>query len=216
MESPYYAKPDTFEGDMHRRFIGGMWEEIGGLQFDFMVAQGLKPHHRLIDVACGSLRGGVRFIDYLDPFHYFGVDINAALIRAGIDRELTPQAQAKIDARSFRVSDDFDFGFEGPPFDFGVSISLFTHLSQNNIRLCLHNLRPKFEGGKFFATFFTTEQDDVTQAEEQLDGVTTYHHKNPFHYHVSHIAQMAEECGWQFEWIGDFDHPRNQKMALFF
>src|SRR5262245_17052197 len=71
----------------HRDFVGGLWDEIGRLQFDFLVAHGLKPEHKLVDVGCGALRGGVHFIRYLKPGHYFGLDLNASLIKAG-EREL--------------------------------------------------------------------------------------------------------------------------------
>lgn len=66
----------------HRSFIGGMWDELGDLQFEFMKEQGLKPHHRLGDVGCGALRGGVKFIPYLDAGNYYGLDINASCIDA--------------------------------------------------------------------------------------------------------------------------------------
>jgi hypothetical protein len=66
----------TSEGQplWHRKAVGGLWDEIGRLQFDYFVSQGLVPHHRLLDLGCGSLRGGVHFIAYLDPDRYSGVD----------------------------------------------------------------------------------------------------------------------------------------------
>ena len=42
----------------HRGVVGGMWDEIGKLQFEFMVKQGLKSEHKFLDIGCGSLRGG--------------------------------------------------------------------------------------------------------------------------------------------------------------
>src|SRR4051794_24004227 len=50
----------AIEKGAHRRRVGGRWQELGSLQLDFMVAQGLQPQHRLLDVGCGALRGGVR------------------------------------------------------------------------------------------------------------------------------------------------------------
>jgi len=50
----------------HRGFVGGMWDEIGQLQFEYMRSKGLSPEARFIDVACGSLRGGRLFIPYLN------------------------------------------------------------------------------------------------------------------------------------------------------
>ena len=62
--------------DARREFVGGLWEEIGELQFQFMVAQGLRPEHRLVDIGCGALRGGLHFVRYLDRGHYYGLDLN--------------------------------------------------------------------------------------------------------------------------------------------
>ena len=61
---------DTIFRHGHRLFVGGvddfLWTRIGELQFDFLRAQGLRPNHVLFDIACGALRGGVHFINYLD------------------------------------------------------------------------------------------------------------------------------------------------------
>ena len=56
----------------HREMIGGLWDEMGQLQFDFMCARGLLPEHRLLDLGCGALRGGVHFARYLQPGKYYG------------------------------------------------------------------------------------------------------------------------------------------------
>ena len=39
--------------------IGGLWDQMGQHQFDFLKKKGLKPQHKLLDIGCGSLRGGV-------------------------------------------------------------------------------------------------------------------------------------------------------------
>jgi len=72
----------------HRSFIGGMWNEIGTLQFEYLKSKGLKPAHKLLDVGCGSLRGGVHFVSYLNSHNYYGFDLNASLIEAGINIEI--------------------------------------------------------------------------------------------------------------------------------
>lgn len=57
--------------------IGGMWEEIGQLQIDFLKSEGLLPAHRLLDIGCGTLRGGRHFIGYLDAGRYTGTELSA-------------------------------------------------------------------------------------------------------------------------------------------
>src|ERR1700682_2262588 len=71
----------------HRDLVGGLWEEIGTLQFEYLKGRGLRPSHRLLDLGCGALRGGLHFIRYLSAGNYYGIDVNASLIEAG-KREL--------------------------------------------------------------------------------------------------------------------------------
>jgi len=58
----------------HRQYIGGNWEEIGSLQFDFLLSRGLQPDSYLLDIACGSLRLSVKAIPYLEESHYLGIE----------------------------------------------------------------------------------------------------------------------------------------------
>src|SRR6476620_10345865 len=74
---PQVLPPHGVEGIRqlgHRDYVGGLWDEIGQLQFDFLVSNGLKPQHYLLDIACGSLRAGIHFIPYLETGHYLGID----------------------------------------------------------------------------------------------------------------------------------------------
>ncbi len=138
----------------HRRYVGGLWEELGKLQVDFLAEQGLRPHHQFIDVGCGSLRAGRLLVDYLEPRHYYGIDINVDVMKAGYDHELTDEQRSRLPLVNLRCTDRFDADF-GHPFDMAIAQSVFTHLSLNNIRLCLFRLAKVMKpGAKFFATFF--------------------------------------------------------------
>jgi hypothetical protein len=48
----------------HRAYVGGLWEEIGRLQFEFLLRQSLAPSDCFLDIAGGSLRGGVHSINF--------------------------------------------------------------------------------------------------------------------------------------------------------
>src|SRR6478752_254837 len=80
-----------------RSTVGGHWDEIGRLQFEFLVAEGLEPRHAFLDLGCGVLRGGVHFVRYLDPGNYYGIDISSAMID-GARRELADADLANRDA----------------------------------------------------------------------------------------------------------------------
>ena len=215
-EDPAFIRARLEAGE-HRAVIGGRWDEIGRLQFDAAVARGLKPHHRLLDVGCGSLRGGVHFIPYLDPGHYYGFDANRSLIEAGLAQELSDDQRARVPEANFATGDDFGFDFGPARFDMALAVSLFTHLPQNKIELCLARLRPwMVPGGDFLATVFEApEGADPAAPLAQGDGIHTHAWRDPFHYTRAQVRAMAERTGWGVDWIGDFGHPRAQKLVRF-
>jgi hypothetical protein len=59
MLSRYYDKT-AIEAEVaagrHRESVGGLWDEIGELQADFLMSRGLRPHHRLLDIGCGRAK----------------------------------------------------------------------------------------------------------------------------------------------------------------
>ena len=107
-------------------YVGGLWEEAGAAQFEFLCSQGLKPHHYLLDIACGSLRGGTKFIPFLDAGHYMGVDQEEMLIRLGVEKELGPKLYTEKKPQLL-VSDSFEFDKLDHSPHYALAISLFTH-----------------------------------------------------------------------------------------
>jgi len=94
----------------HREIVGGLWHEIGRLQYQFLIDQGLQPSHTLLDVGCGSLRGGVYLIRYLEAGNDIGVDINQSLLDAGFDIELKQSGlQYKIPRDHLLCLAEFEF-----------------------------------------------------------------------------------------------------------
>ena len=73
MDNKYYDESyiqEQLRLGKHRQVVGGMWDEIGALQLEFLQGRGLQPDDLLLDVGCGSLRGGVKFVEYLNPVRY--------------------------------------------------------------------------------------------------------------------------------------------------
>lgn len=54
-------------------------------QIDFLKQHGLEPHHRLIDIGCGTLRGGIPLIRLLDKGHYTGIEVREDVLELGRD-----------------------------------------------------------------------------------------------------------------------------------
>jgi SAM-dependent methyltransferase len=202
----------------HRALVGGLWDEIGALQLDFLRAHRLTPQSRLFDIGCGSLRLGLRAVDYLEAGHYFGTDINASLLAAGYEKEIVPAGLApKLPRENLIV--DADFTFAGLPrnLDFAIAQSVFTHLPLNHMRLCLANLAAHLDGPcQFFLTVFIAPDGALSKPfTHEPGGVTTYPHRDPYHHSVADLHHVAAGLPWRVEYIGEWNHPRNQKMVLY-
>ena len=182
--------------------IGGRWDEIGKLQFDFLVGRGLARGQRMLDIGCGTLRGGLHFIEHLGPGGYTGIDISPAAIEV---------AQASVVERGFadreprlHVTDDLKFGlFEDASFDAVLAQSVFTHLPDEYIDECLAHigrvLRPD---GAFWFTFKVADQ-------ARSDGYKEFW--QPFSFY----EQTAAKHGLDVELMTteDYPHPRGQRMV---
>ncbi len=203
----------------HRRLVGGLWDVVGPLQHRFLVDAGLRPEHHLLDVGCGSLRGGVHYVRYLEPGHYCGIDASAELLEAGRG-EL---AAAGLADRGAELAHDasFDVGRFGREFDCAVAVSLFTHLPLNSIMRCLLRvqdvLRP---GAAFHATIFenprgTRNLDELVHPFEGRRPLRSFPDADPYHYGRDALEWLCEGSALELRSIEDWGHPRGQRMATF-
>jgi SAM-dependent methyltransferase len=191
----------------HREYVGGAWEEIGRLQFDYLVSRGLLPHHYFCDVACGSLRAGVHFIRYLEKGHYLGIEKERLLISEGIAKEL---GEELYDSKLPQLVVSSEFAFDEFPnhADFALAQSLFTHLPPSHIEKCFTNLRKWIAPrGVFYATFFET-------VEERDNPIVPHDHLG-FHYTKRQMEKFGECCGWKAEYIGNWNHPRGSVIVKY-
>lgn len=120
-------------------------------------------------------------------------------------------------AAHLAVSDRFELDRFGTHFDYGIAVSLFTHLTMNHIIHCLVQVRRSLAGGgKFFATFFEAPTSGHLKPLVHEPGcITTRFDQDPFHYSVRDMQAMAELASLSVQYIGDWGHPRSQKMLLF-
>jgi cyclopropane fatty-acyl-phospholipid synthase-like methyltransferase len=200
----------------HRAVVGGLWDQLGLLQFQMMQAQGLRPAHRLLDIGCGALRGGRYFIPFLEPFHYFGTDLNRTLIDAGLDHELGAEQRLRLGPQNLMAIADFSFPDDLPQMDFALAFSLFTHLSDNKIALCLENLRPRMaKQGALLATVFRNDTAPRAQPVKHPGGITTWSWQDPYHQSHKQLSHIADQTGWRLDLIRDFNHPRHQQLCRF-
>lgn len=195
----------------HRRHVGGLWDEMGELQLNFLKEAGLRPNHTFLDVGCGCLRAGRYLVDYLDTNNYYGIDVNATLIEQGYKEEFTDALRARLLPRNLLATDRFNIDFD-QTFDFAIAQSVFTHIHLNNMKLCLHRVAKAMKpGGSFFVTFF--EMDPSAEIDE-MQGKKFYE-RNLYYYKKSDMEWVADPAQWNFTYIGNWNHPRNQRMVKY-
>ena len=207
--------PAEIETREHRNLVGGLWEELGTLQFNFLKDHGLQPHHQLVDVGCGALRGGLHFIRYLDAGHYYGIDINASLIEAG-KRELD-QEQLGCKSPHLLVNDKFELGSFATTFDCAIAVSVFTHLPMNHIVRCLAEVRKSLRAeAHFYASYFEAPARAwLEPLQHSPGGIVTNYDADPYHYSFAEFESLAAIAQMKVERIGAWGHPRDQRMLSF-
>jgi len=207
--------PAEIRKGLHRKFIGGRWDTHGQTQLAFLTSHGLRPEHTFLDVGCGCLRAGRHLIDYLEPNNYYGVDANRSLVQAGYDVELTDMQRRRVPASHLRANERFDGDF-GVKFDFAIAQSVFSHVTLNQIRLCLFRMAKVMRpGGTFFATFFERPSDTPIDAIFRPGKRPFFSEQDLFWYFREDFTWAASFSPWSVTYIGDWGHPAGQRMLQF-
>ena len=60
-----------------------LWEMKQKFQINFLKENGLKPEDKLVDIGCGTLRGGIPLIEYLNEGNYCGLEVRADVLNEG-------------------------------------------------------------------------------------------------------------------------------------
>lgn len=191
----------------HRAYVGGLWEEMGQLQFQFLVNQGLTPDTTVVDIACGSLRAGRLLVPYLDKGCYLGIEKEESLIKKGIEDELGMEL-FNLKEPELVVSSDFEFSRFTRKAEMGIAQSLYTHLPPPIIKLCMRRLSEWAQKDfVLYATYF--------QSDRQVRNASEPHDHDTFRYTVDEMRLFGGENGFEFEYIGDWKHPRKQVMVKY-
>ena len=195
-------------GDSHYRAYVGPPEDydlIAAMTFNLLTTLGLRQHHSLLDVGCGSLRIGRVLIPYLNHGKYFGVEPNEWLVREGIKRELG-EALLEIKRPTFFFSDSPDaIAQANTSFDFVLAQSIFSHCGLDLIKNWISAIsRSLAQNGALIATFLIGEKDSPKMGWIYPDCVN---------YRPATLKQAAADANLRFQ-ILDWKHPR-QTWVLF-
>jgi len=125
-------------------------------QFEFLKQQGLQPHHYLHDIGCGTLRGGIPLIDYLEEGHYYGTEVRANVLEEG--RKELDEAKLTHKTPVLVATKDFDVGDE-TKFDFLWAFSVLIHLTDELLDACFEKASEQLKNdGVFYANVNLAER----------------------------------------------------------
>ena len=233
-----FDKNETHQVEDFKQEIGGSWDLIGNLGFEF-IKDKLDPSDSMIDIACGSLRIGRFIIDYLEPGNYMGIEMQEELLNSAI-YDVIGLKKYKEKRPKLLVDGDFnfkDFKQHWPYFKkpkIGLAQSLFTHLNFEDIKICLNKLKEIVDKDFIlYATFHSAQGGWHTHkfSENYVYGKTEIHlldssrnvGGNPFvsdsgshvdfWYSSRDLEEISNQTGWVVKEIFDWNHPRYQLMT---
>jgi hypothetical protein len=187
----------------HREFVGpgGEYDINGALQFSLLVFLGMRESDLLLDIGCGSLRGGRFAMAYLQPDHYFAIEPERWLVEAAIEREIGRDL-VRLKRPTFDHGRDFGCGRFGRVFDFILAQGVFTHAPLADIAACTSAaagcMGPQ---SVFLATFMEGETD--------YDGVEWRYPQTSWYTpaRMARTAAAADLVTVPIPW----PHPRNAR-----
>jgi SAM-dependent methyltransferase len=195
-------------GDPHYRAYVGPPEDydlIAAMTFNLLTTLGLRQHHSLLDVGCGSLRIGRLLIPYLNRGKYFGVEPAEWLVTEGIKQELG-EAIVQIKRPTFFFSASPEKVAQAKvSFNFALAQSIFSHCGLDLIKGWLSAVSSSLaEDGALIATFLPGDEDPARAGWIYPDCVN---------YRPATLERAAGEANLRFE-ILNWRHPR-QTWVLF-
>ncbi len=160
------------------------WLRIGKMQFDYLTSHGLDRSDRILEVGCGNLRAGWRFIEFLDSGNYVGVDISPEIL-IDATRTIGDRGLQERTPRLY-LYDGLDLSFlPDGYFDVVHAHSVFSHTPPEVVSSLLGEARRVLKPGGFF---------DFTYNQSQT-GKTWGFLAEDYYYPADELIGMCAEAG---------------------
>jgi cyclopropane fatty-acyl-phospholipid synthase-like methyltransferase len=199
---------DKRAGDSHyRAYVGppGDYDLVAAMSFGLLTVLGLRQHHRVLDIGCGSLRVGRLLIPYLNRGGYTGIEPHAWLVEEGARSE-TGHEQLELKQARFVYADNADELVDaGASFHFALAQSIFSHCGPDLLDQWLAQVSRLLEpDGALIATYLPSEDDTQERGWIYPDCVS---------YRPATIAEHAGRHGLQALDL-DWRHPRQRWVLM--
>lgn len=170
-----------------------LWKMKRDFQIAFLKAHDLKPEMSFLDIGCGTLRGGIPIIDYLEKGHYFGIEKRPKVYEEG-QKELRKHGLEHKEPVLHPFEDLSQEDLERK-FDMIWSFSVLFHMTDEILEGCLDFVKRHLaEDGIFYANVNIGDREDG-----QWQGFPITWRSYDFY------EEVAKKNGLKFEDIGDLE-----------
>ena len=136
-----------------------LWEMKRRIQIDFLRKSGLQPHHYLLDIGCGVLRGGIPLIEYLEEGHYYGIEARSKVLAEG--RKLLGKSGLEHKKPHLMVGEHLRDVSLGREMDYIWAFSVLIHLQDTILEEVMEFVaRHLKQDGVFYANVDTADLPD--------------------------------------------------------
>lgn len=165
----------------------------GAAMFSLLAFLGLREHHYVLDVACGSLRAGRLLIPYLLPAHYFGTEAPEAewAIKEAIEGELGTSIRA-VKHPQFCLDDGFNLTscFPDIKFDYILAQGILPYMGKPQMEKFFSEARKVMAPDAIMATTFWRSFDEGYKGNEFTYPIGM-HHSLEFVQDIVNEARLA-------------------------
>jgi hypothetical protein len=109
----------------------GIWKLKRDYQISFLKQRGLQPRHHLLELGCGTLRGGLPIIGFLEEGHYYGIDARGIALEEA--RKELAEANLEDKHPTLILASDLSSVDLGRTFDFVWAFSVLPHLEDQTL-----------------------------------------------------------------------------------
>jgi SAM-dependent methyltransferase len=195
-------------GDKHYRAYVGPPDEydlVSAMSFNLMTTSGLRQHHRVLDIGCGSLRLGRLLIPYLNAGNYVGLDPNKWLIDDGIQYEVG-SSLIEFKNPKFIYDTELDSLASDIKFNYVVAQSIFSHTAPDLLERWIKDVSCYLTNdGVFFAT--------VLEGTDECTGAG-WIYPECVEYRLHTVSEIVRRYGLEFD-VLNWYHPRQTWCALY-
>lgn len=194
-------------GNHYRAFVGPPedYDLVSAMTFNLLTCIGLRQHHKVMDIGCGSLRIGRLLIPYLNAGNYIGIEPNGWLIEDGVRRELGRDL-VKIKRPIFHIADSTDGLHSDRRCNFAVAQSIFSHCGPDLFAQWLRDISDRLDVDGVLAGTYLVADEDCQQLGWIYPGCV--------YYRTSTVEAIAQAAGLKFL-VLNWKHPR-QTWAIFY